>query len=320
MVTTVSLESRDVSDLPYEAFVREYVRERKPVVVRDAVAEWPAMRTWTPEYFKATYPTKRVQVSYTESMTFAEFIDGVLASTEDKPGPYMYRLFIHEDMPELLADISPQNRYAFPRRFASPLMRSFWKRPDGYLKLLIGGIGGRFPVMHFDGENAHATVTEIYGDKEFIMYAPSDSAYLYPNPEIPNKSLVVDPHHVDRARFPLQEKATQFRTVLEPGDMVFIPCKWWHTARALTPSISLGTNILDESNWAGFVSEITEPVGFGAKPALNLAYWKAAGLAMSMIERIQRRLPALAPLAPDRSDAAPDPSTLKFKIYKKSED
>ena len=318
MVRSVALETRAASKLPYLDFVHEYVREIRPVVVKGAVANWPAMKLWTPQYFKDRYPAKRVQVSYTESMTFADFIDGVLASTNDNPGPYMYRLFIHEDMPELLPDISPQNPYAFPRRYASPLMRTFWRRPDGYLKLLIGGIGGRFPVMHFDGENAHATVTEIHGEKEFVMYPPSDREYLYPDPAIPNKSLIRDPHTVDCERFPLQERATQYRAVLEPGDMVFIPCRWWHTARALTPSISLGTNILDEANWRGFVREVARPK-LAPKALLNRAYWEGAGLAMSMIEALQRFVPALGHLAPNSSAATLDPSKRSFKIYRKED-
>jgi hypothetical protein len=172
------VEIRDSAELPYEIFVRDYMATNRPVVVRNATAGWPAMRTWTPEFFKTRFGSKKVQVSYEESMTFSDFIDGVLASTYDRPGPYMYRLFIHEHLPELLSDLCVQNPYSFPRRYASPLMRTHWRRPDGYLKLLIGGVGARFPVMHYDSENAHATVTEIYGDKEFLLYPPGDREFL----------------------------------------------------------------------------------------------------------------------------------------------
>src|SRR3954469_11066481 len=140
------LETREAADLPYDVFVRDYIGQNRPVVVRHATPAWPAMTKWTPKFFKTQFGSRKVQVSYEEAMTFSDFIDGVLASTHERPGPYMYRLFIHEAMPELLADLTPQNPYAFPRRYSSPLMRTHWKRPDGYLKLLIGGIGGRFPV------------------------------------------------------------------------------------------------------------------------------------------------------------------------------
>jgi hypothetical protein len=320
-VNTLPIETRDAAELPYEIFLRDYVRRSLPVVVRHSVTAWPALRKWTPEYFKTHFGPKRVQVSYEDTMRFDDFIDGVLASTHARPGPYMFRLFIHEHMPEILEDLTPQSEYAFGRRYASPLMRTFWKRPDGYLKLLIGGAGGRFPVMHFDGENAHATVTEIYGDKEFVMYPPSDGAYLYPNPAIPNKSLITDPHVIDAARFPLQARAIQHRAVLEPGDMVFIPCKWWHTARALSPSISVGTNILDASNWDGFVDHVTKPITMplSPKPALNRLYWKGAGSLMTAVERLQKFIPSVGRLSPNSSAVTPEPARLKLKFHNRED-
>jgi hypothetical protein len=323
LASSSPLEERRASDLSYERFVREYIAQSRPLIVRRATPEWPALRKWTPEFFKRQFPKKLVQVSYEEKMTFSDFIDGVLASSEDKPGPYMYRLFLHEALPEVLPDLSPPNPYAFPRWFASPLMMKYWRRPDGILKLLIGGVGGRFPVMHFDGEAAHATITEIYGDKEFIMYSPEDTAYIYPSPERANHSLVDDPRNQDRKRFPLLAKATQYRGVLGPGDMVFVPRGWWHTARALSPSISVGMNIMDRTNWKGFVAEVCGPLAKNRKPRLLLkrAYLESLGPVLTTLEDVQRKFPGTAALlkfpsvlAPDSSAVAPDPSLKPLRI------
>lgn len=317
------IEERAASDLPYEVFLHDYVHAKRPLIVRNATPAWPAMKTWTPEYFKRRFPSKMVQVSYDEQMSFSDFIDGVLASSLENPGPYMYRLFLHEHLPEVLPDLSPPNPYAFPRRYASPLMMEYWRRPDGYLKLLIGGIGGRFPVMHFDGDNAHATITEIYGDKEFIVYSPDDTPYMYPSPKRANHSLIDDPRQQDLQRFPLLRKATQYRSILGPGDMVFVPCGWWHTARALSPSISVGMNTLDDSNWRGFVSEVCGPLSgsLAPKKLLKRAYFEGLGPVMSALERLQGKHPKLAQrlvlpqvLAPNSSSVAPDPSTKPLHI------
>ena len=153
---------------------------------------------------------------------------------------------------------------------------------------MIGGIGGRFPVMHFDGANDHATITQIYGDKEFIVYAPEDTPNLYPNPKRGNHSLVDDPYQQDLERFPLLSKATQCSGVLGPGDTVFVPCGWWHTARALAPSISVGMNTLDDSNWKGFVSEICGPLRASLRPRklLKRAYFEGLGRVLSALEGV----------------------------------
>jgi hypothetical protein len=321
LAPSLPIEARHASDVPYHDFLRDYVRGKRPLIVRGAVSAWPALAKWTPGFFKQQFPSKMVQVSYNEQMSFADFIDGVLASTEDQPGPYMYRLFLHEHLPEVLGDLSPQNAYAFPRRYASPLMMEYWRRPDGYLKLLIGGVGGRFPVMHFDGENAHATITEIYGDKEFIVYGPQDGPYLYPSAARANHSLVDDPRNQDLQRFPLLAKATQFRGILGPGDMVFVPCGWWHTARALSPSVSVGMNTLDESNWKGFVADICGPVSLRPRKLLKRVYFEGLGHLLSLLEGMQRTFPRTAGrlvvpglLAPDSSVIARDPSLKPLRI------
>ena len=103
------IEERSARELPYEVFLKEHVRGNRPVIVRDATPGWPALAKWTPQYFKERFAERRVQVSYDESMSFSDFIDGVLTSTVDKPGPYMYRLFLHEHLPEVLADLKRRN-------------------------------------------------------------------------------------------------------------------------------------------------------------------------------------------------------------------
>ncbi len=127
LAPSLPIEERHMRDLPYEVFLRDYVQAMRPLIVRDAISAWPALAKWTPEFFKQQFPSKMVQIGYDEQMRFSDFIDGVLASTEEKPGPYMYRLFIHEHLPEVLGDLSPPNAYAFPRRLASPLMMEYWR-------------------------------------------------------------------------------------------------------------------------------------------------------------------------------------------------
>jgi hypothetical protein len=292
----VALERRSADDLPYASFVRDYVARNRPVVVENAMRGCPALHKWTPEFFKREFGPRQVNISYSQRMTFEAFIDAVLASRADAPGPYMYRLFIGPHLPELLPDLEPQNPYAFPRRMASPLMLRPWRRPDGYLKLLIGGTGGHFPILHYDGENGHATITEIYGDKEFILYPPEDSAFVYPKSGAPNQSLIPEVQHPDPERFPLFAKATQYHTVLRPGDMVFVPSHWWHAARALTPSISVSQNMYDASNWAGYVNEICPPAAGlrGLKRMARKAYLTGLGNVLSTLERQPRRHGALA--------------------------
>jgi Cupin-like domain len=289
------VERRRAEDLPYDEFLTEYVIKNRPVVIENSVPQWPALNTWTPEFFKRNFGLKMVDVTYGVSRPLGEVVDEVLASTEQKPGPYLHKVIIHQHMPELLPDLSPESVYGFPRRYASPLMPRRFHRPDGYLKLLIGGVGGRFPLMHYDSDNANALITEIYGDKEFVLFGPEDTPFLYPHTPGGNTAQIDDLEHPDLEKFPLFQNATQYRGIIHPGDSAFVPSHWWHTTRVVTTSISVCVNMLHAANWPGFVSECCSPknVSWPARSVKRL-YLESVGAIMTVAEQSQRKYPRAA--------------------------
>ncbi|GGG93393.1 cupin-like domain-containing protein [Silvibacterium dinghuense] len=288
-----AIERRTASDLPYERFVTEYLDRNLPVIISGAAPQWNAMRTWTPQFFKDRFGSMIVNVSYQTKMPMNELIDAILASTPEKPGPYLHKVLIYRDMPELLEDLSPDSTYAFPRRYAGALMPSRFQRPDGFLKLLIGGAGGKFPLMHYDTDNSHAMITEIYGDKEFILFPPEDTKYMYPFENSDHTSQIENPDQADLTKYPLFAKATQYRGTVYPGDAILIPSAWWHAARALNPSISVCTNMMYRSNWPGFIDQCCDPAVM--KNPLNRTikrvYLRSLGSVLSACEGLQRALP-----------------------------
>lgn len=294
-IKVLPIERRNAADLPYERFLEEYVIANRPVIIENAMPQWNALHRWTPEYFKTHLGSEQVDVTYGGvKMTMDALIDAVLASTAEKPGPYLHKVIIHQHMPQLLPDLSPENTYGFPCRYCSPLMPKRFRRPDGYLKLLIGGVGGKFPLMHFDGDNANALISEIYGDKEFVLFAPEDTPNVYPHPGAMTTSQIDDLVNPDLEKFPLLARAVQYRGIIQPGESMFVPSKWWHSARVVSTSISVCTNMLDRSNWNGFIAESCSPSIVKSKPAriLKAAYLHAIGAVMSGVEIWQKQFPS----------------------------
>jgi hypothetical protein len=287
------IERRNAATLPYQAFLDEFVVTNRPVIISDAVPEWNALHTWTPQFFKDRFGSRTVDVTYGISMNFADLIDAVLASTPEKPSPYLHKVIIHQHMPELLADLQPENEYSLPRRYCSPLMPRRFRRPDGYLKLLIGGPGGKFPLMHFDADNPQAMITEIYGDKEFVLFAPSDTRYVYPSPGSAHTSQIEDIGNPDLSRFPLLRQAVECRGAIHPGEAIFVPCGWWHSAHVLTASISVCVNMLEAASWHGFIAECCSAGNSaGPKVAAKRIYLEAAGNIMNAVEKLQNNHPS----------------------------
>ena len=59
----------------------------------------------------------------------------------------------------------------------------------------------------------------------------------------------VDPEQPDFERFPLFDCATAYECVIEPGDTLLIPAKWWHHVRGLEKSITMSHNFFNDSNF-----------------------------------------------------------------------
>jgi hypothetical protein len=194
---------------------------------------------------------------------------------------------------------------------------------DGYLKLLVGGVGSKFPVMHFDGENAHAAITQIYGEKEFVVFSARGHAPCL-SEEVRAQSLDGRrPGDAGSRTLSAPGQGHALPTVLGPGDMIFVPARWWHAARALTTSISVCTNMLDGSKLGTASSR--EVVGNSKLPAADAkrleSRLRRVGRWADAFERLQARSPLLARLlgipvwlAPISGTCAPEPSRKQLAI------
>ena len=147
--------------------------------------------------------------------------------------------------------------------------------------------------MHYDSDNAHAIITEISGDKEFVLFAPEDTPYVYPHHNSPGTSQIDDLDHVDLTRFPDFPKATQYRVIIKPGESMFVPSRWWHSARVVTTSVSVCTNMMHATNWAGFIDVSCETPGGKVRSAMiaKRLYLNFAGAIMGIAEAIQKKFP-----------------------------
>ena len=200
-------------------------------------------------------------------LTLGEFIPQVLASTPDAHAPNLTNLPNAVHLPELLPEISPLPDVLQPhwaeRTFLHPRIRREMQR-GSMLELYIGGPGGNFPVLHWDGLSTHAFLMQIAGVKQYWVWPPDDSPHLYPG-EAPNISPIRDIEHPDLALYPNFPRARATTFTLHPGELLFVPSRWWHTARIRSPSITVSTNVLNESNWHNFTEDMQRNTGAGAR-------------------------------------------------------
>jgi Cupin-like domain len=95
---------------------------------------------------------------------------------------------------------------------------------------------------------------------------------------------------VDLTKFPLFAKAKGVRFVLEEGEMLYGAAGWWHTTRALTPSIAVVLSTANGPIWSSVTRasflRLWKDSKWYLKPAAIpiTAYMTAFGLVKSMTD------------------------------------
>ena len=235
-----------------DVFYRKCVRRNTPVVITGVANKWPAVRRWSPEYFRAAFGNARVMFTAWESDSpkndpedyyqnrkrlcsrLGHFID-YLHSGVDVSRNYITQFPIFREIPQLKDDTQPLERYMnIPRYLPVPARKKLQKTPTMWL-----GPAQTVTPIHFD--SADNLLVQIYGRKKLTLVSPAQSDRLY-YPCLRLGHVIYSPVDVeepDYDRFPLYQQATPFAVMLEPGDILFIPVRWWHHARSLSESISL---------------------------------------------------------------------------------
>jgi len=258
------------ANLSYAEFSDRYMYPNRPVILTDALRRWRAISRWTPEFFRTEFADMTFEIDtgkkgtgYAENpagkvlFTMPDFIDRVLASSDENPAPYFRNRVLSEVFPTLKSDIEPVPEYFLPNWLLDRyLVKRFRTVLNSYaiIEIFIGGRGGTFPVLHYDHGGTHTFLMQIYGRKNYVIYSPDQTPYMYPTREKPNVSMVNSVFEPDLNRFPLFGKAEPVSFVLEGGEVMFLPSCWWHTVKMLTPSITLSINTLNHSNWHALVN------------------------------------------------------------------
>jgi len=107
--------------------------------------------------------------------------------------------------------------------------------PSAETSLWLGPSGHTEP-LHYDV--GHGTLMQLHGAKRVILFPPTEAANLYPFPQggpIPPHFSRIDTDRPDFSTFPRYREALTRRVelILNHGEVLFIPSKWWHEVTAL---------------------------------------------------------------------------------------
>jgi lysine-specific demethylase 8 len=264
-----------VAHLSKEQFERDYLATNQPVVVTNALEGYPARSKWSFDWFRSNYGDREVLV-----IKSADKRSGYGQFEPIRLGAYLDQLIANPELPlymsesRLLAD-APELREDIPLPALAPtgvgMERRLW-------------LGPAKSVTHFHKDNhfsfarIRSLFTQIEGRKRFVLVSPEQDHLMY---EEPNQGTMtengayqslVDCEFPDFENQPLFREAVLHETVVESGEMLFIPAGWWHYVRGITPCISV-SNWWLEARIAEMVTQLTtcgDPEGFLAEHAGTL--------------------------------------------------
>ena len=252
-------EIEKCSGLSNKEFYDKYVKNSIPVVLKDK-PNWSAFEKFTPEFFKTNYGHLTRTVNG-KTYSLNEIIDLCQASTPEKLSPYPNIFNMRVDFPELIPHVQPELEYGKKNRLFSKLLpHLFLKRIENQHQLFFGGNGNSFPNVHIDEFWVHTQLTQIIGKKEFILFAPDQSQYMYPDKESGRRSQVKNIHQPDLENFPLFKNAKALRVIVNPGESIFIPSGWWHTTYIHDFNLSFSLDHVNAFNWDAFMLKNYEAI------------------------------------------------------------
>ncbi len=217
-------------------FAQRYVAQCVPVVLSGATGRWPALTKWSHSWFKEAFGDRLVSVSFDgplsgnrEVMALGDYLHDI-ARPAGNIQPYLRLERLPGVFPELHEDFTTPP-YCPPGRTVTVHL---WIGPEKTVQ-----------PFHKDNRNplspVHNLLVQVWGRKLVSLVSADQDEKMYRHPTgsaHPNYSQV-DYLRPDLERFPLFGEARIAETVVEPGEMVFIPAGTWHHVQSLQPSISL---------------------------------------------------------------------------------
>jgi Cupin-like domain len=225
----------EVDTITPREFKQKYINTNTPLLMREVTANWPAMKKWSFDFFADLKLSKRVFLEMNnvlqgggqyEVVEYSDYIRRMADDTDGKPAPkgYLSVFRVFDAFPDLRKDVD----FSLLSQFKLKNTAKGWIGPAG----TVTG-------YHVDwGDNVLA---QICGRKEVRLVGPKDSKYMYPSKRFDQGTMSseMDVDNYDEQRFPLFKKVTEYRVIIHPGEMLFIPRGWWHHVRSLDKSISV---------------------------------------------------------------------------------
>ncbi len=232
------------SQLDPTDFVQDFVRRRRPVLVKGALAGSSALARWTLQYLREhagvrEVPLKTLHESNIEVVR--KPLDDYLSELEahearsSSGGTVPEPAYLHDIPLTALLPRAADDLEQFPAAYFPAWYRGNW---TNFAQVFLGPTGSLTP-LHFDCLLTHNLFFQIRGRKRFILIPAEQLKFCYRHSW---RWCEVDAEKPDLERFPLYAEAQPIEFIVEPGDCLYLPPGMLHHVRSLDCALSFNVD------------------------------------------------------------------------------
>ncbi len=239
------------ASISFKDFRNNHVIDNKPIVLTKMMNSWKSMKKWDFDFFEAigsgvevTTEVGNVMQETTEFETIdfgtyvKEIKEATVINSKGLNRKYLSMLELFSIFPDLKDDVD----FDLIASLKTKLEYMAWLGPAN-------------TVTGFHMDWSDNLFAQIRGRKLFLLVSPDYDSCMYASRKYdPGTTLsLVSFDNYSPDDFPLFGRVQIIKTILEPGEMLFIPKGWWHYVKALDLSISV--NCFGKDRWEIIKSE-----------------------------------------------------------------
>ncbi len=221
---------------------KNYIRKGVPFVIRKGAASWPALKKWDFSFFREEYGDHPVLLTNHSDLGDDERIPSTETNLKNIIDGIDHNSLKYARFNPLL-DTYPVLQEDLNQDWLDKVRDTKFMKHHA---LFIGNKGTKTNIHNAGNDNIFI---QIRGRKRWLIW--DQSSYYIFNPEVnraPAKSSPINPNEIPNEENPSYNHTPYYETILDEGDIMFIPAYMWHYVENLTPTIGLGARWLSPLN------------------------------------------------------------------------